>query len=280
MLNSLHQGNKVKQSQVLSTILAARRRWIEEASSAVPIEKLAQAAEERTDIRDFAAAISGENLSVIAELKKASPSRGVLRPDFRPAEIAGSYQQTGAAALSVLTEQEFFQGSLDDLKTAREAVHLPVLRKDFIIDEYQVYESAAAWADAILLIVAALEDSALRRFLALAEGLRIAALVEVHTEEELDRAMAAGARIIGINNRDLNTLEVDLETSFRLRGKIPPSCVAVSESGIRSGGDLEKLAKAGFNAALIGEHFMLSDDPGKELARLLKSAPALKPAGV
>jgi indole-3-glycerol phosphate synthase len=280
MLNSLHQGNKVKQSQVLSTILAACRRRIEEARAAVPLEKLAPEAEECTDHRDFASAISGENLCVIAELKKASPSRGVMRPDFQPVEIAKSYQQAGAAALSVLTEEQFFQGSLEDLKMAREAVRLPVLRKDFIIDDYQVYESAAAGADAILLIVAALDDSGLRRFLALAEQLRVAALVEVHTEEELDRAIAAGARIIGVNNRDLDTLEVDMETSIRLRGKIPPSCIAVSESGIKSGGDLERLARAGFNAVLIGEHFMLAEDPGKELARLLKSAPALKPARV
>jgi len=179
----------------------------------------------------------------------------------------------------VLTEEEYFQGSLNDLKTVREAVHLPVLRKDFIVDEYQVYESVAAGADAFLLIVAALEDKELRRFLELAERLRIAALVEVHTAEELDRAIDSGAQIIGVNNRDLNTLEVTLETSFLLRGNIPPGCLTVSESGIKSGADLEKLAKAGFDAVLIGEHLMLAGDPGEELSRLIKSAPTLKMAG-
>ncbi len=245
----------------------------------MPLGELRQGAEARSDFRDFAAALSGEKLSVIAELKKASPSRGLLRPDFRPAEIAESYQQAGAAALSVLTEEEFFQGSLSYLNAARGAVQIPVLRKDFIVDEYQVYESAAAGADAFLLIVAALDNRDLKHFIELADGLHVAALVEVHTEDDLGRAIDSGAKIIGINNRNLNTLEVSLETSFRLREKIPPSCLAVSESGIKSGADLEKLAKAGFNAVLIGEHLMLAGDPGEELSRLLKSAPPLKMAG-
>ncbi|HXH50376.1 MAG TPA: indole-3-glycerol phosphate synthase TrpC [Terriglobia bacterium] len=263
----------------MRTIIAARRRRIEGARASVPLTGLRQAAESRADFRDFAAALSGEVLSVIAELKKASPSRGLLRPDFQPLEIAESYQKAGASALSVLTEEEFFQGSLNYLTGVRGAVSLPVLRKDFIVDEYQVYESVAAGADAFLLIVAALEDKDLRHFIELAERLHVAALVEVHTAEELDRAIGAGARIIGINNRNLNTLEVSLEISFRLREKIPPTCLAVSESGIKSGADLEKLAKAGFNAVLIGEHLMLADNPGEELSRLLKSAPALKMAG-
>ena len=279
MHNSLHWGNKVKQSQVLSTIITARRRRIEELRAKLPVESLRQIAEARSDYRDFAGALSGEVLSVIAELKKASPSRGLLRPEYRPLEIAESYQQAGASALSVLTEEDFFQGSIRDLKAVRGAVRLPILRKDFIVDEYQVYESAAAGADALLLIVAALEDKDLKHFLALAAQLRVAALVEVHTAGELERATAAGAQIIGINNRNLNTLEVSLETSFRLREMIPPSCLAVSESGIRSGADLEKLAGAGFNAVLIGEHLMLAGDPGTELSRLLKSAPTLKMAG-
>lgn len=269
----------MRESQILRTIIAARRRRIEEMRASIPLGGLRQQAESRSDFRDFAAALSGEGLSVIAELKKASPSRGVLRPDFRPPEIAESYQQAGASALSVLTEEEFFHGSMDHLKAARAAVRLPVLRKDFIIDEYQVYESVAAGADASLLIVAALEDKELRHFLELAERLRIAALVEVHTAEELDRAIDCGAQIIGVNNRDLNTLEVGLETSFRLREKILPGCLTISESGIKSGADLEKLAKAGFDAVLIGEHLMLAPDPGEELSRLLKSAPTLKMAG-
>jgi indole-3-glycerol phosphate synthase len=269
----------VKESQVLSTIIAARRRRIEEMRASAPLARLRQQAESRSDFRDFAAALSGEGLSVIAEIKKASPSRGLLRPDFGPRKIAESYQQAGASALSVLTEEDFFRGSLDNLQAARGAVRVPVLRKDFIIDEYQVYESAASGADAFLLIVAALEDSELRHFLDLAERLRIAALVEIHTAEELSRAVDSGAQIIGVNNRDLNTLEVSLETSFQLREKIPSTCLAVSESGIKSGADLEKLAKAGFNAVLIGEHLMLAPDPGEELSHLLKDAPTLKLAG-
>lgn len=266
-------------SQVLSTIITARRRRIEQMRASIPLDGLRQQAESRADFRDFAAAISGEGLSVIAELKQASPSRGLLRSDFRPREIAESYQQAGASAISILTEEEFFQGSIDHLNTARGAVRLPVLRKDFIIDEYQVYETVAAGADAFLLIVAALEDEQLRHFLKLAKRLRISALVEVHTAEELDRAIGCGAQIVGVNNRDLNTLEVDLETSLLLREKIPPGRLAVSESGIKSGADLEKLAKAGFDAVLIGEHLMLARDPGEELSRLLKSAPTLKMAG-
>ena len=245
----------------------------------MPLGELRKLAEARSDFRDFSSALSGETLSVIAELKKASPSRGLLRPDFRPVDIARSYQQAGASALSVLTEEEFFQGSLSDLKAAREAVHIPVLRKDFVVDEYQIYESVAAGADAFLLIVAALDDRDLRHFIRLSDSLHVATLVEVHTEEDLARAIDAGAKIIGINNRNLNTLEVSLETSFRLREKIPPSCLAVSESGIKSGADMEKLAKAGFSAVLIGEHLMLAGEPGEELSRLLKSAPTLKMAG-
>jgi indole-3-glycerol phosphate synthase len=269
----------VEKNKVLGTIIAARRRRIEELRGMTPLENLRQAAGERSERRDFAAAVSGEVLSVIAELKQASPSRGLLRSEYRPPEIAESYQQAGASALSVLTEEQFFRGSLKDLAAARKAVCLPVLRKDFIIDEYQVYESVAAGADAILLIVAALEDKELTHFIELTQQLSIAALVEVHTAEELERAANAGARIIGINNRNLNTLEVSLETSFRLREKMPSSCLSVSESGIKRGADLEKLAGAGFNAVLIGEHLMLADDPGKELSRLLKDAPALKMAG-
>ena len=269
----------MKESQVLRTIIAARRRRIAEARASIPLDNLRQAAEARSDFRDFAGALSGEGLSVIAEIKKASPSRGLLRPDFRPPDIARSYHQAGASALSVLTEEEFFQGSLDYLTAARNAVPLPVLRKDFIVDEYQVYESAAAGADALLLIVAALEDNDLKELFALAERLRVAALVEVHTAEELERAVAAGSKIIGINNRNLSTLEVSLETSFRLREKIPAACLAISESGIKSGEDLERLAGAGFNAVLIGEHLMLADDPGEELSRLFSAAPTLKMAG-
>lgn len=269
----------MEESQVLKTIIAARRQRIAELRAVTPLEVLRQAAESRSDFRDFAEAISGPVLSVIAELKRASPSRGLLRPVYKPLEIAESYQRAGASALSVLTEEQFFQGSLDDLKAVRQVVHLPVLRKDFIVDEYQVYEAVAAGADTLLLIVAALEDKDLKRLIELSEQLHVTPLVEVHTAAEVERAISAGARIIGVNNRNLNTLEVNLETSFRLRDMIPSSSLAVSESGIKTGNDLEALAKAGFNAVLIGEHLMLADEPGKELSNLLKSAPALKMAG-
>lgn len=279
VLQSLESGAKVQESQVLNTIIAARRRRIAEAQASVPLEALRQAAESRSDFRDFEEAISGPVLSVIAELKRASPSRGLLRPDYKPLEIAQSYQQGGASALSVLTEEQFFQGSLNDLKAVQQVVQLPILRKDFIVDQYQVYEGVAAGADALLLIVAGLSDKDLKRLIGLSERLRVAPLVEVHTAPEIERAIDAGVRIIGINNRNLNTLEVSLETSLRLREMIPSSILAVSESGIKTGNDLEVLAKAGFNAVLIGEHLMLADDPGKELSLLLESAPTLKMAG-
>ncbi len=257
---------------VLEDIVVMRRRRLEEARARVPLGRLQEAADARTERRDFAAALSGGSLRVIAELKRASPSRGLLRRDYRRKEIAQGYETAGAAALSVLTEEDFFSGSLEDLRQVREAVSLPVLRKDFILDGYQVYESLAAGADALLLIVAALSDKDLQNLLELCCRVGLAALVEVHTESELDRAVGGGARIIGVNNRDLRTLEVSLETSFRLRPKIPPVCLAVSESGVKTPQNLRALADAGFNAVLIGEHLMEVPDPGEELAALLEGA--------
>jgi indole-3-glycerol phosphate synthase len=256
----------------LEEIVVTRRRRLEEARARRPLSQLQASAEARSERRDFAAALSDGTLRVIAELKKASPSRGVLCQDYRPQEIARGYEAAGAAALSVLTEEVFFRGSLAHLREAREVIQLPVLRKDFILDEYQIYESAAAGADAVLLIVAALSDGELRSLLELSERLRLAALVEVHTDEELDRALAAGARIIGVNNRNLKTMVVNLETSIRLRPRIPANCLTVSESGIKTGDDLRRLAEAGFNAALIGERLMEAPDPGGELATLLEGA--------
>ncbi len=254
----------------LDRIVAARLRGVQQAQARTPIRKVQQAAERRHERRDFVAALAGDSLSVIAELKQASPSRGTLRKDYRVREIAQGYEAAGAAAISVLTEEEFFRGSLTDLIDARDAVGLPVLRKDFILDAYQVYESVAAGADALLLIVAALTDAHLRELLQLCQQIQVAALVEVHSEDELDRALAAGARIIGVNNRDLKSLEVKPDTSLRLRSKIPATCLAISESGIKTGVDLRRLAEAGFNAVLIGEHLMTSPDPGKALAELLE----------
>lgn len=245
-----------------------RRRRIEETRARVTLGDLVRAGEQRTDFRDFPKALSGRGISIIAELKRASPSRGILREDYRPGAIAEGYAAAGAAALSVLTESDFFQGSLDDLSTVRDATSLPILRKDFIVDEYQVYESLARGADALLLIVAALSDGDLKRLINLCARLKITPLVEVHTAQEVSRAVDAGARIIGVNNRNLQTLDVDPETSFRLRPLIPSTCLAVTESGIRSATDLRRLHEAGFNAALIGERFMTEPDPGRALRQL------------
>lgn len=259
---------------ILEEIIAARRRRLTIAKQRMPLIMLKKAMEVERVARDFAAAISGPGLHVIAEMKKASPSRGALREEYRPRELAQGYEAGGAAALSVLTEEDYFHGSLTDLMDARDAVGLPVLRKDFLVDPYQVYESVAAGADAVLLIVAALGDDDLRAMIEISRSLRVAALVEVHREEELERALAAEAKIVGVNNRNLKTLEVDLETSFRLRTKIPSSCLAVSESGIKTPEDLRRLSEAGFNAALIGERLLAEDDPGLALTRLREGARA------
>ena len=260
---------KQQTETVLNEILAARQARIAMAKAEAPLGRLEESALRRKDTRNFAEALQRPGLQVIAELKKASPSRGLLREDYRVAELAGSYQRAGAAAISVLTEPDFFGGSLQDLQEVRHAVTVPCLRKDFIIDSYQVVESAVAGADALLLIAAALSDDQLSDFARLAGSYGMAALVEVHTEAELDRSLAAGSKVVGVNNRDLRTLEVKLETSLRLRKRIPPGYLSVSESGIHSVDDLKRLEDAGFDAVLIGEHFMLSGDPGKELGAFI-----------
>lgn len=257
---------------ILDEIVAARAERVRQARSRVPLEVLAHAAESRTDFRKFNDSLSAGGIRVIAEMKKASPSAGLLRGEYAPGALARDYETSGAAALSVLTEEDYFQGSLDHLREARRAALLPVLRKDFIIDPYQVYESAVGGADALLLIVAALSNELLSELIELSRRLKVAALVEVHTEDDLVRALDAGAEIIGVNNRDLKTLEVKLETSFRLREKIPSGCLAVAESGIKSAADLRRLIGAGFHAALIGEWFMRSGEPGRALADLLHGA--------
>ena len=255
----------------LGDIVAERWRQIAEAQERVSLETLKHAAQSTSERRDFLSALSGGPLRIIAELKHASPSRGILRQDYHCAALARSYEAAGAAALSVLTEERHFLGSLADLETARAAVRLPVLRKDFILSEFQIYESVAAGADALLLIVAALSDQDLGNFLELCRTVGIAALVEVHDESELERALGAGAAIIGVNNRDLKTLEVDLEVSFRLRPRIPAGRIAVSESGVKTREHLRRLAEAGYQAVLIGETFMTADDPGAALRELLRT---------
>ena len=219
--------------------------------------------------RDFARALASSPVAIIAEIKKASPSRGVLTDHFDPSSIAQTYQLGGAAALSVLTDQKHFQGSLQHLEQARASVSLPVLRKDFTIDEYHVHEAAAHAADAILLIAAALDLGQLRRFRELAEQYRMAVLVEVHDEDELSLAIDSGATIIGVNNRDLRTFDVSLEVSLRLAARIPDTAIKVAESGIRSSADIRVLQRAGYGAFLVGEHLMRSGHPEQALRSLL-----------
>lgn len=217
--------------------------------------------------RDFRGALL-RSPAVIAEIKRASPSKGVLLEDFDPVRIATTYRQGGAAALSVLTDVSFFQGNLDHLRQAREASDLPVLRKDFTIDPYHVVEAAAHGADAILLIVAILSEQEIRQYRELAARFGMASLVEVHDERELEIAVAAGASIIGVNNRNLRTFEVNLDTSVRLAGKFPAGVVKVSESGIHSAADVARLRDAGYQAFLVGEHLMKSGDPASGLRNL------------
>ena len=258
---------------ILSRIIEKRRESIAHRQRVLPLAVLKMTVLDGKigPPRDFAGALArGGAINVIAELKKASPSRGVIRESYAPAELAPLFEEAGAAALSVLTEEDFFLGSLAHLKAARKAVRIPVLRKDFIVDPWQVWEARAAEADSFLLITAILSDAALAELLTLGRDLGMEPLVEVHTREELRRAVGAGARILGVNNRDLKTFEVRLETSLELIGEIPDECIAVGESGIRSRADIERLRHAGFHAFLIGEHLMKHSDPAAALRELLE----------
>jgi indole-3-glycerol phosphate synthase len=262
----------INSGSVLGRIVDARRVSIAHRQRVLPEAVLRMAVKRATAPRDFAAALTRPQVNIIAELKKASPSSGLLREEFRPIELATRFERAGAAALSVLTEEEFFQGSAKDLREARKACEIPVLRKDFIVDPWQVLEARAIDADSFLLIVAVLSDAALTELLALGRELGMEPLIEVHTRAELDRAIAAGARIIGVNNRDLKTLEVNLDTSFDLVEVIPEDCIAVCESGIRDGSQIQRLRAAGFDAFLIGEHLMTKADPDEALSALLATA--------
>jgi indole-3-glycerol phosphate synthase len=260
---------------ILDRIVEARRASVEHRKRVLPLVALKIAVEKKAPPpRDFPAALSRDSINIIAELKRASPSLGVIREDYEPAQLALSLQDAGAAALSVLTEEDFFQGSLAHLKEAAKATHIPILRKDFIVDPWQVWEARATGADTFLLIVAALHDEALAALLALGRELKMEPLVEVHSREELDRALAAGARIVGVNNRDLRDFKVRLETSLDLVERIPDSCLAVSESGLHAFEDLARLRRAGFDAFLIGERLMKQPSPAAALRELLAPAPA------
>ena len=260
-------------ADLLAAIVAGSRRIVEIRRRREPIDAVERRARQvPPTLLAFVDALARPGFNVIAECKRRSPSRGVLRQDFDPVAIARSYAAGGAAALSVLTEPTFFDGSLEHLEQVRRAVPLPVLRKDFIVDEYQVVEARAAGAGAVLLIAAALDDASLSRLLAAADRWELAALVEVHDTMELTRALEAGSRIVGVNNRNLRTLEISIDTAFSLAGAIPDDRLAVAESGIREGADLRALRHAGYDAFLVGERLMTASDPGEALRALLADA--------
>lgn len=258
-------------ADLLATIVAATRRRVEIRQEREPIADLARKADARIEPagRFRAALTADDRFNVIAECKRRSPSKGVLRATYDPVAIARSYADAGAAAISVLTEPTFFDGSLAHLEAVRAAVSVPLLRKDFIVSDYQLFEAKAAGADAALLIVAAIERAELDRLAKRAIAIGLDILVEVHTADELAIALDLGARIVGVNNRNLRTLEVDVRASEELVGRIPRGVVAVSESGLRSAADLVRLRGLGYRAFLVGERFMAAEDPGAELRGLL-----------
>jgi len=259
-------------SDILEKILAAKRDEVAAARRAKPLSAMRAEALSAEPLRDFVGAIRARvdsgNAAVIAEIKKASPSKGVLRPEFDPVAIAKSYARNGAACLSVLTDIQFFMGRPEYLVQARAACEVPVLRKDFLVEPYQVYEARAMGADCILLIVSALEDAAMQDLERAASEVGMAALVEVHDEQELDRALRLGTPLLGINNRNLRTFETRLETTLSLLKRIPPDRLVITESGILEPGDVKRMRQAGVNAFLVGEAFMRAPDPGAELAKL------------
>ena len=257
---------------ILKRIIRRKAEEVTERAEGLPLRELAARLEGAPPTRGFAVALEAKlaagQPAVIAEIKKASPSKGLLRADFRPADIARSYEAGGAACLSVLTDVDFFQGADEYLQQARDACTLPVLRKDFVVDPYQVYEARAIGADCILLIVACLGDAQLRELAGLAAHLDLDALVEVHDADELERALAVPGRLVGINNRDLRTFDVSLDTTLGLLARIPAGRLVVTESGIHSRGDVARMQRAGVHAFLVGESFMRADDPGAKLSEL------------
>lgn len=257
---------------ILQEIVANKRAEVAEARRARPFSVVLAQAREAAPPRDLAGALRrADRVALVAEVKRASPSKGPLAPGLDPAKLASQYASAGADAISVLTERKWFLGSWDDLRAARGAVAVPVLRKDFIVDPWQVWETRAEGADALLLIVRALEDSLFRELLAASREAGLAALVEVHDEGELDRTAAAGATIIGVNNRNLDTFVVDLAVTERLAPKAPPGATLVGESGISSRADVERLRRAGVHAILVGEELVKSADPALAIGRLLGS---------
>jgi len=263
-------------SDILKKICAAKAEEVAAAQKRLPLVEMRRDAESRTGTRDFAGALRDKithgQAAVIAEIKKASPSKGVIRADFVPADIAQSYTlgdgHISAACLSVLTDRQFFQGQPDDLKQARASCPLPVLRKDFMVDTYQIYQSRALGADCILLIAACLDDGLMREMEQLAHSLGMAVLVEVHDAQELERALRLTTPLIGINNRNLRTFEVSLDTTLHLQAQVPANRLLVAESGILTPADVQTLRTAGVHAFLVGEAFMRAPNPGAALAAL------------
>jgi indole-3-glycerol phosphate synthase len=263
-------------TDILEQIVAVKRQEIAAAIARKPLAAMRADAESRVLTRDFVAALRGKiaagQPAVIAEIKKASPSKGVLREDFIPADIAQSYAEHGAACLSVLTDLQFFQGGIDYLKQARASCPLPVLRKDFMLDAYQIYESRACGADAVLLIAAILDDAQMKDLEAIARSLDMAVLVEVHDAPELARALQLKTPLIGVNNRNLKTFEVSLDTTLTLMRELPADRLLVCESGIHTRDDVLRMGAAGVNVFLVGEAFMRAPDPGLALAELFATA--------
>jgi indole-3-glycerol phosphate synthase len=259
---------------VLDQIIGATRIRVSEAQRATSLRDLERQAEKHIP-RGFRRALeskSRDQVAIIAELKKASPSKGLIRADFHPAELASEVEEAGAAALSVLTDEQFFQGSLTNLREASAAVKIPCLRKDFILDEFQVVEARANSADALLLIVAALSAGKLKLLASSARACSLDVLCEVHDDAELQQALEAGCDLIGVNTRDLRTFQVDLNTAFRLADKFPAGMVRVAESGVRSPDDIVRLRDAGYHACLVGESLMRAASPGKALGELMQVA--------
>jgi indole-3-glycerol phosphate synthase len=255
---------------IIDDIIANKKAELLETKRRTPLAELKGRVSDAGPARGFGKVLSsGEGIKLIAEVKKASPSKGIIREDFDPVKIAGTYEESGASCVSVLTEKKYFQGSLEYLENIRKRVKLPLLRKDFIIDEYQIHEARAFGADAILLIAACLDRRQMEDYLALAAGVGLDVLVESHTYQELDRSLLAGAALVGINNRDLSTFVVSLQTTLDLLKDIPDDRTVVSESGIKTRADVERLRSAGVDAILVGESLMREKDIGKKVKELL-----------
>jgi indole-3-glycerol phosphate synthase len=255
---------------MLDKIIADKKEEVRQQKKAVSVSALQALVAQRTKTQDFAAALKGSGVSLIAEVKKASPSRGVLRPDFDPTALARTYADNGASAISVLTEERYFQGNIEHLAGIRQEIDIPLLRKDFIFDPYQIYESRAYGADALLLIAAILGRGQLDELLTLSHKLGLNCLVEVHNESEVEKVLHSGAQIIGINNRDLKTFKVDIGTTPRLRALIPPDKLVVSESGISRRRHIEDLKRWGVNAALVGEALLTAGNVAAKVRGLAK----------